>query len=157
MKHGIWRSQQKSMLDLASVISISFINQHIPCLCTGVCVGVLRGIYAWIASIGILLHKLWANNNCCEWQSTAKTRAKSWSWSRAQREGQEESWEESEVFRVLREAAMFQTYLKGLRLEAGVPKRWLAGESWALVPEWERAGGFRGSEEGEALCLEEQE
>lgn len=123
----------------------------------GVCVGVLRGIYAWIASIGILLQKLWANNNCCEWQSTAKTRAKSWSWSRAQREGQEESWEESEVFRVLREAAMFQTYLKGLRLEAGVPKWWLAGESCALVPEWEREEDLEVVKKANPCALEEQE
>lgn len=35
------------MLDLAFIVALSFINQHIPWLCTGVCVcvGVLMGMY----------------------------------------------------------------------------------------------------------------
>lgn len=48
------------MLDLAFTVALSFINQHIPCLCTGVCVGVLMGMYEWIATIDRSLQQLWA-------------------------------------------------------------------------------------------------
>lgn len=71
------------MLDLAFIVALSSINQHIPCSCTGVCVGVLMGMYEWIASIDRSLQQLWANGNCLSCKVQRKWGLKSWTWSRA--------------------------------------------------------------------------
>lgn len=71
------------MLDLAFIVALSSINQHIPCLCTGVCVGMLMGMYEWIASTDSSLQQLWANSHCLSCKVQWKWGLKSWTWSRA--------------------------------------------------------------------------
>lgn len=102
-----------------------------------VCVGVLMGMYEWIATIDRLLQQLWANSNCLSCKVQQKWGLKSWTWSRAlgkarrEIEGRVACSECSGKRAVL--TAMFRVCLRRPSTEAEMPKWWLAGETWVFV------------------------
>lgn len=125
------------MLDLAFIVALSLISTYHGYVQGCVCVGVLMGMYEWIATIDRLLQQLWANSNCLSCKVQRKWGLKSWTWSRAlgkarrEIEGRVACSECSGRWAVF--TAMFRVCLRRPSTEAEMPKWWLAGETWVFV------------------------